>query len=409
MPIFSYKAKSFSGAEEEGVMEASDEAHLARLLKQKGYFLVSASSAGVKREKKVLNSVLNFFRGLVGVPLAEKLFFTRNLEVMIKTGVALPRAFGVLSGQAKSRKFKKALLDISDKITKGEGLSVCFGAYPDIFSLLYQETMKIGEETGKLEDALHILVVQMEREHKLKSDIKTAMVYPVVVLVMAFFIGTFMFIFAVPKLKEAFTGLGVQLPFTTKAIFAFVDFLVKRWPLAILLFCVVFVALVVAWRSKKTGRLKSAIVLKIPIISKISKTANSALTLRTLSSLLAAGVPIVRSLEVASGALNNFYFQASLKEAAKIVEKGEKLSKALGAYERIYSPVVMQMIEVGEETGETPGVLEKLADFYEEEVASATKKLASVIEPFLILVIGAVVGFFAVSMMQPMFNMMSGV
>ena len=409
MPKFSYKAKNFSGGQNQGVIEAADEGHLARLLKQKGYFLVSAEISAGKREQKKISSVINFFHGLIGVPLAEKLFFTRNLEVMIKTGVTLPRAFRVLSQQAKSKKFKKALLDIADRITKGENVSSCMKVYPGIFSILYQETMKIGEETGKLEDALHILSVQMEREHKIKSDIKSAMVYPVVVLVMACFIGVFMFIFAVPKLKESFTELNVKLPITTRAIFGFVDFLTKQWPIAILLFSALFIALFVFLRSKKTGKIKSCVLMKIPIISKITKTTNSALTLRTLSSLLEAGVPIVRSLEITGGALNNYYFKTSLFEASKVVEKGEKLSNALKPYENIYSPVVMQMMEVGEETGETPQVLQKLADFYEEEVASATKKLASIIEPFLILILGGAVGFFAVSMMQPMFSMMGGV
>lgn len=218
-----------------------------------------------------------------------------------------------------------------------------------------------------------------------------------------------MFIFTVPKLKESFTELNVKLPITTRAIFAFVDFLTNQWPIAILLFGILFVATFVFLRSKKTGRIKSFIILRIPVISKIAKTANSALTLRTLSSLLEAGVPIVRSLEIAGAALNNYYFKISLFEASKLVEKGEKLSVALSPYEDIYSPVVMQMIEVGEETGETPEILKKLADFYEEEVSAATKKLSSVIEPFLILIIGGAVGFFAISMMQPMFSMMGGI
>jgi len=407
MPKFLYKAKSFKGAEDGGVMEAANEEALAKILREKGYFLVSAEIETKKGKNK--NSFLVALQGVFGVPLTEKLLFTRNLEVMVKTGVALPRAFKILSVQAKTKKFKKALLGIEAKIMKGDSLSNCIGAYPGIFSTLYQETMKIGEETGKLDEALHILAIQMEREHKIKSDIKTAMVYPMVVMIMAFMIGIFMFIFAVPQLKESFAELNVNLPFTTRAIFGFADFLIEKWSLAILLFSALFVAFFIFLRSKKTGRIKSAILLNIPIVSKINKTTNSALTLRTLSSLLAAGVPIIKTLEVASGALNNYYYKISLKEASKVVEKGEKLSHALSSYENIYSPVVIQMIEVGEETGETPKVLSKLADFYEEEVASATKKLSSIIEPVLILIIGGIVGFFAISMMQPMFSMMGGI
>lgn len=408
MPQFSYKAKSFKGKEENGIIEAVDELQLAKFLKQKGYFLVSAT-LDTKKTKKSGNKTLDALEGMFGVPLADKLFFTRNLEVMIKAGVSLPRAFSVLSKQTKSKKFKKALSSIGDRIVKGESISDCLGAHPSIFSNLYTETMKIGEETGKLEDALHILSIQMEREHKIKSDIVSAMIYPVVVLVMATFIGVFMFLFAVPKLKESFVEMDVKLPFTTKAMFAFVDFLIIQWPFAVFLILVLILALFLFIKSKKTTKAKSVIFLKIPVIRKITKVANSALTLRTLSSLLSAGVPIVKSLRIASGALKNYYFKESLIKAAGSVEKGGKLSESLKEYEEIYSPVVMQMMEVGEETGETPQVLGKLAEFYEEEVAISTKKLSSVIEPFLILVIGGIVGFFAISMMQPMFSMMGGV
>jgi type IV pilus assembly protein PilC len=410
MPTYFYKAKNLKGEEKSGVLVAQDERHLARVLRKKGYFLVSVEREESAKEKKKFEiSKLILFQNLFGVPLAEKLFFTRNLEVMIRTGVPLPRAFEILASQAKNQKFKNALLQISQDIIKGKALSEALGAFGEIFPTLYQETLKVGEETGKVEDALSILSLQMEREHALKSRIKTAMVYPTIVLCMTFAIGIFMMVFAVPKLKAAFEELNVELPFTTRVILSFADFFSFHWPLALLIGAgLIFVGLSVA-RSKKGGRFKSKIALKIPILSKIVRETNSALALRTLSSLLAAGVPIVRGLKVASGALTNFYFKKSLLEASKIVEKGGKLSQALKPYQDLYSPMVLQMMEVGEETGETSRVLEELANFYEEEVTNALQKLSSVIEPILIMIIGGVVGFFAVSMFQPMFSIMGGI
>jgi len=256
---------------------------------------------------------------------------------------------------------------------------------------------------------LQILALQMEKEHKLKASISSAMVYPAVVLCMAFVIGIFMFIFAVPKLKETFTDMNVALPLTTKIIFSFADFLTKHWPFALLAFVFLLIAGFLLSRAKKGGRFKSIIFLKMPVIGKITKTANMALVLRTLSSLLEAGVPIVRALEVASGSLRNFYFKKSLKEASLAIEKGAKLSQVMSGYANLYAITVFHMIEVGEETGETPEVLKKLADFYEEEVASGTQKLASLIEPMLLILVGGVVGFFALSMLQPMFSMTSSI
>lgn len=393
-------------------MESESIAELARTLRQKGYFLVSTqeSGRGIEGRKKGFTiSQLNIFEKFIGVSLADKLFFTRNLEIMIRTGVSLPRAFEILAAQVRNRRFKKALGAISEKIIKGQTLSESLGDFPDIFSSLYRETLKVGEETGKLEDTLKILTKQIEREYSLRSKVKTAMVYPLMVSAMAFLIGALMMVFAVPKLKEAFEQLNVELPFTTKLILSFAGFLTEKWLLSFFIGGGMIFLFFFALRTERGKMIKDKILLKTPIISKITKQTNSALCLRILSSLLKAGVPIVQSLRVTSGALGNFYFRKSLEESAKVVEKGKRISQALAPYENLYSNMVLQMMEIGEETGETSEVLEKLADFYEEEVANATEKLSSIVEPVMILIIGGAVGFFAVSMMQPMFSVMGGI
>ena len=404
MPRYFYQAKSLEGKEESGSLIAKNERQLARALREKGYFLISAQVAG--EEKKVAK--LNIFEKLIGVPFQEKLFFTRNLEVMIRTGVPLPRAFVILAQQTKSKKFSEALKKISEEIIKGKNISSALGSFPGIFSSLFRETLKVGEETGKLEDSLKILAKEMEREYTLRSRVKTAMIYPLVIVCTTFAIGILMMIVAVPKLKVAFEELNVELPFTTRMILGGADFLTKKWWLALLIIFALVLAVVMGLRSGKGGKVWGTIVLKIPIVSNIVRQTNSTLFLRILGSLLKAGVPVVRALEVTSGALTNFYFKRSLSEAAETIKKGGKLSQALKAYEEIYSPMVLQMMEVGEETGETSEILEKLADFYEEELNNATKRLSSIIEPILILIIGGVVGFFAISMMQPMFGIMGG-
>jgi len=404
MAEYFYKAKNLKGEKKDGVLEAEDQHQLVSTLKQQGYFLLSC-----KREAQKQNFFkFNFLSQLFSIPLTEKLFFTRNLTVMTRTGVSLVRAFDILACQTKNKKFKKVLIDISRKIQKGNSLSKALSFYPKIFPPLYQETVKVGEETGELEKSLTVLSEQMERSHDLKSKIKSAMVYPLVVVCMLFGIGIFMMVFAVPKIREAFVDMKIELPVTTRAILAFADFAKEKWPLVLVIIGILVVVIMLVSKRKKGGKFVSGVLLKIPIISKIVRQANSALTLRTLSSLMAAGVPIVRSLNICSGALNNFYFQESLKKAAEVVEKGEKLSKALRPYEKIYSPMVLQMMEVGEETGETADVLKKLAEFFEGEVSESTQRLSSVLEPFLMLIVGIIVGFFVVSMMQPMFGMMGG-
>ncbi|PIP31550.1 hypothetical protein COX24_02835 [bacterium (Candidatus Gribaldobacteria) CG23_combo_of_CG06-09_8_20_14_all_37_87_8] len=413
MPLYFYKAKNLEGKEIEGQKEAIDRKDLTSFLKKQGYFLLSfeAKTASGKEQTEETKRIalLETIEGIFGVPLTEKLFFTRNLAVMLKTGVSLVRSFEILSLQAKNKQFKKILSEIARKINKGDSLSFVLSKYPKVFPALFTETVKVGEETGKLEESLETLALQMEKSHDLKSKVKSAMVYPCVVLLMAFFIGIFMFIFAVPQLEKAFTEMNITLPLTTKVILASSKILQHYWPFAILAIFGLGLAGFLLTKSGKGGKTKSWLILKMPLISKIVKQANSALMLRTLSSLISAGVPIVKALDVSTGALSNFYYKASLKEAALMVEKGEKLSTALQKYKNIYSAMVLQMIEIGEETGQTADVLLKLANFLESEVSTSTERLSVVIEPILILFIGVVVGFFAVSMMQPMFSMMQQV
>jgi len=269
--------------------------------------------------------------------------------------------------------------------------------------------IKVGEETGTLEKVLEVLSLQMERENDLKSKIKGAMVYPAVIICAMIGIGILMLVTVVPQLAATFVELDIELPATTRFVIFLGNFLAQKWYLAIIfLFFLVFLF----WQFLKTKlgkRMTDSITLKLPIISPMIKNTNSAYTVRTLSSLIAAGVPLPRALEITSRTLGNIYYQNALMEAAEKVRKGEKLSEALKPYETIYPLTVIQMVSVGEETGETSNVLTRLADFFEEEVSNSTKNLASVIEPVLMLIIGAAVGFFAVSMIQPMYSMLGAI
>ena len=402
MSRYNYIAKTLQGEPRSGTLEAKDEHELARILRREGSILIKAASEEEKHKKKFLITVPFLGR----VSLTEKIMFTRNLRVMIAAGVALPRTLKILADQAKNKKFRKTLLEIREEIVKGRAFSESLDKYPSIFSELFVSMVKVGEETGTLEEVLRVLTQQMEKEHEIKSSIKGAMIYPAVIIFAMVCIGVLMLIIVIPKLAAVFSELGVELPLTTKIVIATGTFLSKFWfllPVGILIF--LFLLRVIL--KTKTGKLVfDTFVLKIPVISSIIKKTNSAHTVRTLSSLIAAGVPIVRSLEIVSGTLGNVHYRKAMSEAAERVKKGAKLAEILKRYENIYPTLVIQMIEVGEETGKTSDVLEKLAEFFEEEVANATKNLSAVIEPVLMLIVGAVVGFFAISMIQPIYSMM---
>lgn len=404
MPNYFYTAKSLKGESKSGVMEAKDTHHLARILRQNGLILIRAELETKETKKEFKISFPSR-----GVPLSEKLFFTRNLQVMVSAGLPLPRALSTLSAQTKNKKFKEVLLDIQEEVTQGKNFSDSLEKYPDIFNELFRNMIKVGEESGTLENVLIQLTFQMEREHDLKSKIRGAMIYPAVIICAMLGIGALMLIMVVPQLAQTFVELEIELPITTQIVIGLANFLTQKW---YLVFAILFILIFSFFQGKKTKRGKKIfdyLILKIPIISPIIRKVNSATTIRTFSSLIAAGVPIVRSLEITAGTLGNIYYKEAISDAVEKVRKGEKLSVVLKSYENIYSPLVIQMIAVGEETGETSAILAKLADFFEEEVSNATKNLVSVIEPVLMIIIGAVIGFFAVSMIQPMYSMLGAI
>lgn len=406
MAKYFYEARSLAGELKSGILEAKDEHELSRILRQEGYLLVKASSEGETLQKKKFEISVPF---LAKVGLKEKMFFTRNLRVMIASGLPLPRSLKILSEQTKNQKFKEAIRDVSEQITKGESFSKALSRHSDIFSELFQNMIKVGEEAGTLEEVLKVLTEQMERENEMKSKIIGAMIYPIVIIAAMIGIGILMLIMVVPKLAETFKELNVELPPTTKFVIFLGTFMAEKWYLFILLIIVFLILFRILLRTKFGKNAIDGLVLKLPIVSPIIKKTNSASTTRTLSSLIVAGVPIVRALEIISRTLGNVYFRKAMAEAAEKVKKGGKLFEALKPYQNLYPLLVIQMIEIGEETGETSIILSKLADFFEEEVTNTTKNMTAIIEPILMLFIGGVVGFFAISMVQPMYSMLQAI
>jgi type IV pilus assembly protein PilC len=404
MPTFLYVAKSMDGQEKNGQMEAKDEHQLAALLRQENFILIFADKQNEPFQKGKGFSLPFFFGGKVS--LKEKLFFTRNLRVMVSAGISLPKSLRTLAEISKNEKFKEALLAIIEDVSAGKVFSQALAKYPKIFPELFCSLIRAGEESGTMEEALKNLTQQMERQNELASKIKGAMMYPIVILVAMLGIGVLMLVMVIPKLAEIFKDMGTELPFTTKILMGLGDFVSQKWYFALAIVVILIVSVKYALSTKKGKRIADMISLKMPIIAPLVQKTNSAYTARTISSLASSGVPIVKSLEIVSGVLGNVYFKEAMLQSAEVVRKGGKLSEALKSYQNLYPPVVIQMIEVGEETGETSDILQKLAEFFEEEVSTATKNMSSIIEPILMLFIGGAVGFFAVSMLQPMYSVM---
>lgn len=397
MAKYFYEARNLSGEQKVGELEAENEQELAEILRKEGYFLVRSNSESKKKQSFALPSL--------GVPLVAKLMFCRNLRVMVSAGVSLPKAIGILSEQIKNRKFKKTLLEIKEMVLKGDAFSSCLEKYPTVFSDLFVSMIRIGEETGTLENVLTVLAQQMEKDHQLRSRVKNAMIYPGIILSAMFLIGIAMFIFVIPKLADTFKEMNVQLPLTTRVIMSIGNFLAIYWYFVPIIIIGLVILMIYFLRTSSGKVFLSALSLKTPLIGGITKKTNAAYTVRTLSSLISAGIPIVRAMEITSSSLSNIYYKRAIAESGEKVKKGEKLSEALAEHEDIYPSLVIQMIEVGGETGETGEILQKLAEFFEDEVDNATKNLSTVVEPLLMILIGAAVAFFAISMLQPIYSL----
>jgi len=393
-----YLAKSADGKTVESTAVAVDERALAQTLKAQGLVLIKALADG-ESKKSVWNMSFS-----LSVSSTEKIMFTRNLGVMFSTGLSLVKSMEILANQTRNKKLQAALLDVKEKVNKGENFSEALSKYPKIFSDLFVNMIKVGEESGTLDEIFQILALQLTREHELRSKIKNAMIYPSLILLVMLGVGAVIITFVLPSLNVFFTSMNVDIPIYTRIMLAAGNFLSVHW---YLLF-VVPVALVASfWLAIRTQPGKVALdtfLLRMPIISPIVKKNNSAFLIRSLSSLITAGVPLLRGLEITAKTAGNTYFKNALIEAEARVKKGERLSGALKVYQNLFPLGVVEMVEVGEETGKTSVILKKLADFYEQEAINAVEKVALLIEPLMIIVLGLGVGFFAFSIIQPMYS-----
>ena len=346
--------------------------------------------------------ILNRFKR---ISLVEKLLFTRNLGVMIGAGLPLGRALEILAVQTDSVKFRGILENVNKNVQAGKYFADALAEYPNTFNELFINMVRVGETAGNLEEVLKILGRQMKREHFLISRIKSALMYPTIIIIAMILVGSIMMVTIVPKLAETFKDLNVELPATTRAVIFFSETLASYWYLYIIIIAA-FVYFIYFFTKKTTAgkHLMDYIALHIPYFKNIVKKFNGARFARTFSSLVESGVPIVTSLEITSRTLGNHYYAQSLMNAAREVEKGKPLNEPLSLDPNLYAHLAIEMVAVGEETGTLSKILHRLALFYEEEVDNITKGLSAIIEPILVIIIGVFVGFFAVSMIQPMYS-----
>ena len=403
--LFLYRAKSKTGEILENTLDAANRFSLARDLRSRGYIPLSISEKSGGFINKLPMTADIFSK----VSIGEQIILTKNLSGMILAGLSLSRALSVLKKQTKNSKLSKILISLSDGINSGETLSLGLSKFPDVFSKLFVSMTRAGEESGNLAGALSDIGLNLEKSYNLTKKIKGALIYPGVIMSAMVVIGVLMFAFVVPTLANTFKSLGVTLPFSTRLLIFFGNFFSNNLILTFIIIIGLALCLYSLFRAKFTAKYIDYIVIKLPTIGTLAKELNTARTARTMSSLLLSGVSITRALEITEDVVQNIYYKKVLNEAKEAIEKGAPFSQAFEAHTDLYPIMMSEMIQVGEETGKLSDMLLQVASFYEEEVEDKTKNLSIIVEPILMILIGAGVGFFAISMISPLYSILGSI
>ena len=403
MSTFTYTGEDRHGAHIQKTIDAKDRFSVYEIARKEGHVVTSVRKKNRISMRSLFNlEKINYY--INRITEDELIMVTRNLGSMLVAGLPLSRALSVIERQSANPRLKGVIRQIRERINKGDQFHEALATFSGTFDDLYVSMVHAGEESGGLSESLAILSQQMERASTLKKKIRGAMIYPIIVLVIMTSIGVLMMIYVMPSITDTFKSLEAELPATTIMLIAISDFLVSYTLLALSGMVGLVVGFAYLLRTPIGSRVFSWCIVRVPVIGTIVKEVNAARTARTLASLLSSGVDMLRSLAVTEDVLQNYYYKRILAEANTRVEKGQPLSEIFQEHPQWYPILVGEMIAVGEETGQISHMLEQLAIFYEGEVEHKTKDLSTIIEPMLMVVIGGAVGFFALSMIAPIYS-----
>jgi len=340
------------------------------------------------------------------VPYLEKLLFTKHLSVLTKSGINITESLETLASQTKSSGFKNILFKVLKDIENGQTLAKSLGKFPIVFDQFYISLVEVGEASGTLEENLEFLAHQMSKDYTLRKKVQGAMMYPALVLSATVVIGGFVSLFVLPKLVDFFGAFQVELPLPTKILLFFANTM-KNYGLLIALD--IFVTLLIFsifFQFPKIKPLVHALLLKIPLFGEVICYDQIARFSRNFGTLLKSGIPVVQSLEVTSKTLSNLKFKNDIHEIAQYLDKGKNIGEAMDQNKfNEFPPIVVKMVKVGEKSGKLEETLQYLSEFYDEEIDSITKNLSTILEPALLLVIGVTVGFVAIAIISPIYEL----
>jgi type IV pilus assembly protein PilC len=393
MPVFEYKGKTLAGAAVHGTLKAKTKADLERVLRQNRILVASIS-------KKAPDIDIKFGTGIKKLEISR---FTRQFATMIGAGLPMVQCLDILSSQTENKELGKVINQIKEGVQGGTTLSEAMKKHPKIFDDLYTNMVEAGEIGGALDSILVRLAVYREKADQLVRKVKGAMVYPSVVMIVAGLVTFGMLTFIVPVFAKMFSGLGAELPEPTQVVLNISNFL-KSNLLYLTLGVIGLLALFLWWKKTPAGALLfDKFLLRIPVMGTLVRKSSVARFTRTLSTLLASGVSILEALEITAKTAGNLVVANAISKSVVAIAEGDTITGPLKA-SGVFPPMVIQMIGVGEKTGGLDDMLNKIADFYDEEVDEAVSALTSIIEPVIIVFMGVVIGGIMIAMYLPMFD-----
>ncbi|MDR1978569.1 MAG: type II secretion system F family protein [Synergistaceae bacterium] len=405
---FRYKARAADGKIVEGLLEADNQGLALDSLRQKGMLPLSVNQAGRGGAAMIANkrtmTLFDKLQRIGTVPSKTKMVFFRQLATMVQAGLSLTMALDIVVEQEKNLIFRDTVNAVKNGIDQGLPMSQVMKQQP-VFNTMMTSLVQAGEEGGILDSALDRVALLLEKQAALKSKIKSAMFYPSFVIFFAISVVVVFIAFILPKFKQVFGGMGIELPALTQAMFDFGEFCENQWPMILGVTVTVVVSFVWLCSSKTTKPLMDAFKLKAPVIKGLVFKSVMARCTQTLASLVSAGVPILRGLEMAREVAGNALIAKGFEDLLEAAKRGSNLGDAARAA-KIFPILVCQMIRIGEETGHLDGMLEKVAVWYDQELDEQIKAMTSLMEPIMIIFVGGIVALIAMAIFGPMTSAM---
>jgi len=396
MAVYSYEARSAEGKTVTGEMDVVNQNEIAHALQSQGMRVISITK---KSRRKGLNSPFE------SIKMVDRIFFTQNLYIMIRTGFSLAKALKTLALQTTNKKFKEIILTLQGDVEKGITLSQSMKKYPKVFNELFINMIASGEVSGKLEDVLSQLTIQMKKDHALLAKVKSALTYPIIIVFAMIVIGIVMIVFVIPKITVVYESASAELPLPTRILMSLSDFLIHYGIYVFVVVAALIFGIYKFSRTKRGKHLFHKVMLVTPLLSPIIKKINIARFTRILSSLLKTDIPIVQTFGILERTLGNVYYKEVMADASERVKKGVNIVTIFEQYPNLFPPILIQMISVGEQSGTLELITDEIATFYEEEVDQTMSSLPSILEPVLLILIAVVAAGLVAAIILPIYNL----